>query len=244
MKYSPPQSSSPTPSLDDEPCSELKQQQPQQKHRKLPVEKQKVPCVKGRGNHPSKFAAKAGKRVRFASSVTLATWQEKSSRDEIRLRWYQPSDFQLFNQDCVKTVMAIRGVNGDLTHLNPHEFCVVGLEEQLTNKQVAERRLRTTRFLQTILEHQYWQRYSGTCDPEKFRPWRGRCLPRPVNELICEPLVGHLLSNLASSGCSTHITKTSSPSIETDTITNEKKDREREIQHINRELNVEIKIRV
>jgi len=103
---------------------------------------------------------KAKKSVRFADDKTTISFR-RISREELCDMWYQPAEYCEFDRSRRLTIAAVKEVNGNLDALDPQEHCVMGLEEQLTRKQILARRLRTVNYNRLVLEQQDLHRAFG-----------------------------------------------------------------------------------
>lgn len=65
--------------------------------------------------------------------------------------WYHPHDYNAFEATRFQSIAAIVRVQGDLSLLDATEHSMIGLEEQLTRKQILNRRLKTVHYRKLVL---------------------------------------------------------------------------------------------
>ena len=128
-------------------------QSPLKKHRSLYV-KRTIPL-------------KVRKSVKFAKQATSRS--RSISKTDLEKAWYQPKDYDGFEQEMRDTIRAVTLVNGDIACLNPTKFCIQGLEQQLTKRQIFRRRMHAVQYTNAILHQQDYQRFSGINDPQSLR---------------------------------------------------------------------------
>jgi len=100
--------------------------------------------------------ASHNRRVRFADPETTRIAYTDWNLQDTRNSWYQVPDYTSFEQDSRLTVLALRHVRGDLRRLDPQQYTVMGLEKNLSRKQMLHRKLQTARHVQTVIEQQYF----------------------------------------------------------------------------------------
>jgi hypothetical protein len=107
------------------------------------------------------------KGVRFAPIAHVHCRRPVSDLSHL---WYQRADYNGFERDRRSTVSAVHQVNGDVSSLDPAKFCLRGLEQHLTKRQVFARRLNAFKCKRIVLEQQRYQQYTtGKTDPNTLR---------------------------------------------------------------------------
>lgn len=107
-----------------------------------------------RRSSSSSSKADGEKRVRFAEPETTSTVSTDWNLQDMRNSWYQIDDYDYFENDTRRTVVALRHVRGDLRKLDPRQYTVTGLEKNLCRKQTYRRKLQTVRHVQTVIDAQ------------------------------------------------------------------------------------------
>lgn len=114
---------------------------------------------------PRKATASRRRKVTFSKVATVKTRPAPLPSET----WYQPVEYAQFNRDRRATIDAIQSVHGDVSILDPQVHCVRGLEHQLSKKQVLSRKLKSMRYVRTLLDEQFVQKLSGNEDPESLQ---------------------------------------------------------------------------
>jgi hypothetical protein len=115
-----------------------------------------------------KITTKAKRSVRFSNTNTVTT-RPINSQQELRTMWYEDEEYDSFQQECRVTVAAIKKANGKLSTLDPTEYCVRGLEQFLSAKQMESRQKKAKRYTAVMMRQQYVQRRTGRSDPTKLK---------------------------------------------------------------------------
>lgn len=116
-----------------------------------------------------KTTTKKPKRsVRFSNMASVTT-RPTTSKSELDTMWYHDNEYTAFDQERRRTIAAIKNVNGDLSSLDPTVYCVRGLEQQLSTKQVLARRLKAKQYTHVVLRQQYVQKRIGRSDPDRLQ---------------------------------------------------------------------------
>ena len=110
---------------------------------------------------------KTKKSVSFAPTATVT--ERPISAIDLQNMWYDNNEYKYFEFDRRRTILAISQAQGDVNLLNPEEFCVRGLEHQLTSKQCITRKLKTMQYTRFVLDQQDELRYFGVQDPESLK---------------------------------------------------------------------------
>lgn len=92
------------------------------------------------------------KRVSFASLAYVINYEQTT--EDLQKSWYNTEDYESFARDNQSTVALIHTVHGDLRKLD-QEICLIGLEKNLTPKQIVTRKLNTARHVQSIVQNQW-----------------------------------------------------------------------------------------
>lgn len=107
-------------------------------------------------------------------SVTFSTLANVSvreiSREELNASWIQPEEYSKIEEGrkhCLDIIK--RALLGEVPSLNPSEFCIQGLEQQLSPKRVLERKLKNMQYRRLLLEEQHVQRCCGVSDPQALQ---------------------------------------------------------------------------
>lgn len=124
----------------------------------------KLPFLK----RPAHKALAPRRKVKFAPTRLVRKISVQPKEEQSKL-WYQPADYSAFAYDRRSTLNAVHQVRGDLTYLDPSKYCLRGLEQQLTKRQVYERRQRSLQYRHVVLQQQHYQRYSGISDPQSLK---------------------------------------------------------------------------
>jgi hypothetical protein len=88
--------------------------------------------------------------VSFARTATVIPLVRTSS--DLTNAWYEHDEYKRFEMSRRMTIDAINKAQGDMSLLNPAEHCLLGLEEQLSRKQVLVRKLKSSHYMQLVLE--------------------------------------------------------------------------------------------
>jgi hypothetical protein len=83
--------------------------------------------------------------------------------------WYQREDFVSFYKERLQTVRALKKAQGDITCLDPSEYCLRGLEEKISTRYGRERRLKQIKIIRMVLEVQAEHREMGVRNPEGIK---------------------------------------------------------------------------
>lgn len=102
----------------------------------------------------------AKRSVRFAATTQVEVRPSPVGSDNARA-WYQPSEYAVIEQRRRSTIEAIRKTRGDLSVLDHCNYTIVGLEEQLSRRQVLDRKLQTWQYTRLVLEQQAIERKLG-----------------------------------------------------------------------------------
>lgn len=111
---------------------------------------------------------KPKKTVSFSSFANVTV--REISRDELNECWIQPEEYSQIEQGrkhCLETVK--RALLGRAPTPDPSEFSIHGLEQQLSPKQVVERKLKNMQYRRLLLEEQHAQRCCGVSDPQALQ---------------------------------------------------------------------------
>lgn len=139
----------------------------QQQQQELPSGKNQS-RTKGQGVGKAPVVGKKRRRkVQFAKTASVKRLMIR--KEQRSAMWYKPQDYVSFEQDVRQTLAVMDQSQGNLTTLNPDQFCLQGLEHQLTRQQVITRKLHAMRLTRAILEQQHFQRQAGSRDPATLR---------------------------------------------------------------------------
>jgi hypothetical protein len=92
------------------------------------------------------------KQVSFASLAYIINYEQ--TEEDLHQSWYNDDDYESFARDNRITVALIHTVHGDLRKLD-QEVCLMGLEKNLTPKQIFTRKVNTARHVQSIVQNQW-----------------------------------------------------------------------------------------
>ena len=107
------------------------------------------------------------KRVKFAT--TAAVQARPISQEELKDMWYGPEEYSRFEDDRRRTICAMQTCKGDLNSLDSEQYCIRGLEQLMSAKQVLARRHNSMQYIRVVLEQQYVQRCTGKVDPDSLQ---------------------------------------------------------------------------
>lgn len=111
---------------------------------------------------------KSKKSVSFSALANVSV--REISREELNASWIQPEEYSEIEQErkqCLETIK--RALLGEAPAPNPTEYCIYGLEQQLSPKQVLERKLKNMQYRRLLLEEQHAQRCCGVSDPQALQ---------------------------------------------------------------------------
>jgi hypothetical protein len=91
------------------------------------------------------------------------------SDEDLSAAWIQPEEYATIEKDRRRTMEAVMVANGDMSLLNADEFCIMGLEHQVSSAQTAKRRVKNMQFRKLIIEEERFQRRCGFSDPEALQ---------------------------------------------------------------------------
>jgi hypothetical protein len=116
---------------------------------------------------------RSAQRVRFTSSSNiLVTNRFPCASEDAQNSWYNESDYDAFQSDCLTTVTAFvmaraRKLQGDQKyHLDGSKFTARGLEDVLTKERSESRDYRKRLHAHHVLKQQYLQRCEGLDSPD------------------------------------------------------------------------------
>jgi hypothetical protein len=104
-------------------------------------------------------------RVRFSETTMLILGQRE--RKEIRHTWYRKIDLDLFRSEVRKTVVDFSRASGQITLLQPEEYCLRGLEHYASAYIMSLHKDKKRSHSQLILNQQELQRHSH--DPNSLK---------------------------------------------------------------------------
>ena len=111
------------------------------------------------------------KPKKTVSFSTLANVKVREiSREELNECWIQPEEYTEIEEGrkkCLETVK--RALLGRAPPPDPSEHCVYGLEQQLSSKQVLERKMKNLQYRRLLLEEQHVQQCCGVSDPQALQ---------------------------------------------------------------------------
>eukprot|EP00977_Amphora_coffeiformis_P009987 scaffold2335_cov175-Amphora_coffeaeformis.AAC.14 len=111
------------------------------------------------------------KPKKTVSFSTLADVKVREiSREELNQCWIQPEEYTEIEEGrkkCLETVK--RALLGRAPPPDPSEHCLCGLEQQLSSKQVLERKMKNLQYRRLLLEEQHVQRCCGVSDPQALQ---------------------------------------------------------------------------
>jgi hypothetical protein len=107
---------------------------------------------------------KRRRNVRFNSSAIVV--QRAVTNDDLKQSWYHASDYDSFDHERRETISALYR---DLESLDTTKYCLAGLEQNLTKRQVMRRKRLTMQCRRAVLELQLYQKISGNSDPESLK---------------------------------------------------------------------------
>ena len=111
---------------------------------------------------------KQKKTVRFSALANVAV--REITREELNKCWIQPDEYTQIEEGrkrCLDTVK--QALLGRAPQPDPSEYCINGLEQQLSPKQVLERKLKNMQYRKLLLEEQHIQRCCGISDPKALQ---------------------------------------------------------------------------
>lgn len=94
--------------------------------------------------------ARPKKSVSFAPSVSVISIVNTPA--DLANAWYETAEYREFEANRRITIAEINKVHGNLSQLDPAEHCVLGLEEQLSRKQMMVRKLKASHYAKLVLE--------------------------------------------------------------------------------------------
>ena len=110
----------------------------------------------------------ARKTVRFSSLANVAV--REISQEELNDCWIQPEEYSKIEEgrrQCLYTVK--KALLGQAPLPDPAEYSVRGLEQQLSSKQVLERKLKNMHYRKLLIEEQHVQKRFGVSDPQALQ---------------------------------------------------------------------------
>lgn len=110
---------------------------------------------------------KAKRSVRFSNLNAVTT--RPISEHELRTMWYEDKEYSSFTKECRSTVAAVKKAKGKLSTLDPTEYCVRGLEQFLSAKQMVSRKKKAKRYFDVMMRQQYVQKRTGRNDPSRLK---------------------------------------------------------------------------
>lgn len=112
--------------------------------------------------HQANSKMKTKKTVRFACEGKASSVSFRPiCREEVRELWIQPYEYGNFERSRRNTIAAFREAKGILSSLDPREHCLLGLEDQLSRKQIFTRRFTTKQYIRLVLEQEHLERRLG-----------------------------------------------------------------------------------
>jgi hypothetical protein len=108
------------------------------------------------------------KTVRFSSLANVAV--RPVSKQKLCNLWLQPEEYSKIEEgrrQCLYTVK--KALLGRAPPPDPSEYSVRGLEQQLSSKQVMERKIKNMHYRKLLLEEQSVQRQYGVSDPQALQ---------------------------------------------------------------------------
>ena len=111
---------------------------------------------------------KPKKSVSFSSFANVTV--REISREELSECWIQPEEYSQIEEGrkrCLDQVK--RALLGRAPTPDPSEYCIHGLEQQLSPKQVLERKIKNMQYRRLLLEEQHAQRCCGVSDPQALQ---------------------------------------------------------------------------
>ena len=111
---------------------------------------------------------KPKKTVSFSALANIKV--REISREELNESWIQPEEYSEIEhgrKQCLETVK--RAILGRAPPPDPSEYCVYGLEQQLSSKKVLERKMKNLQYRRLLLEEQDVQRICGVSDPQALQ---------------------------------------------------------------------------
>lgn len=111
---------------------------------------------------------KAKKSVSFSSFANVTV--REISREELNKCWIQPAEYSQIEEGrkrCLATVK--EALLGRAPSPDPSEYCIHGLEQQLSPKQVLERKIKNMQYRRLLLQEQHAQRCCGASDPQALQ---------------------------------------------------------------------------
>lgn len=111
---------------------------------------------------------KSRKSVSFSALANVSV--REISREELNASWIQPEEYSEIEQGRKRCLLTIkRALLGEAPMPNPSEDSIHGLEQQLSPKQVLERKLKNMQYRRLLLEEQHAQRCCGVSDPQALQ---------------------------------------------------------------------------
>jgi hypothetical protein len=103
--------------------------------------------------------------VRFNPSVVVVP-REVDTQEDLEQSWYRDSDYPSFTVECCETISAF---HRDLLSLDTNKYCLLGLEQDLTEQMAMKCKRRAMECRQAVLTLQLHQHVSGISDPERLK---------------------------------------------------------------------------
>lgn len=127
------------------------------------------PCEKMNVHKKTKISVKRPrKRVHFANKATLVRRHVEYTADPVEC-WYQAADYSSFERERRETVAELQRVQYDFAALDMQRFCLRGLEQTLTTRQLVRREQMVKQCKQAVIGQQLFQEFTGIPNPEKIK---------------------------------------------------------------------------
>jgi hypothetical protein len=139
-----------------------------------------------------KTTTKAKRSVRFSNMNTVTT--RPISQQELSAMWYEDEEYTSFQQECRSTLSAIKKAKGKLSTLDPTEYCVQGLEQFLSSKQMASRKKKAKRYIDVMMRQQYVQKRTGRSDPIRLKALSEMFSKQAVQRAHLRGVIDHALT--------------------------------------------------
>jgi hypothetical protein len=108
------------------------------------------------------------KTVRFNEEKNTVQFRYASAED-LQNAWLQSKDYKSIRDENRETLLAITNVKGNIHALNANEFCIRGLEEQISVYIFRTAREKQRKFSKLVFVQHKIQQKHGLSDPDTLR---------------------------------------------------------------------------
>ena len=123
-------------------------------------------------NLPARKTPHATKRPRKAVSFAPKAVVVRRHLETIvdpKENWYQTEDYSSFELERRSTISELQRVNFNFSAMDLSEYCLRGLEQNLTMRQLMARRRAIKQCKRAVLAQQLYQKVVGNSDPEQIK---------------------------------------------------------------------------